>query len=39
MDSADVKEAYESKGNGDATRYALGAMEAVDAKYTSVSLG
>ncbi|MDO3530218.1 hypothetical protein ACNRBH_17400 [Ralstonia pseudosolanacearum] len=38
-DSADVKEAYESKGNGDSTRYALGAMEAVDAKYTSVSLG
>lgn len=39
MDSADVKEAYENKGNGDATRYALGAMEAVDGKYTSVSLG
>ncbi|WP_143036471.1 hypothetical protein [Paraburkholderia steynii] len=38
-DSADVREAYETKGGGDATRYALGAMEAVDAKYTSVSLG
>ncbi|CAE6727188.1 hypothetical protein R69658_01639 [Paraburkholderia aspalathi] len=37
-DSSDVREAYETKGNGDATRYALGAMEAVDAKYTSVSL-
>lgn len=39
MDSADAKEAYENKGSGDATRYALGAMEAVDAKYTSVSHG
>lgn len=39
MDSVDANEAYENKGNGDATRYALGAMEAVDAKYTSVSLG
>lgn len=32
-------EAYEIRGSSDTTRYALGAMQAVDQKYTDISIG
>lgn len=37
-DSVNLVEAYESRGTTEAVKYALGAMQALDAKYTKISL-